>query len=346
MSVARKINHLTVPVALVLAVLCGLLLVTPGCDSHEALMDLGEEPEDSTKVEVATPDSIILLFSIGYVSETTGFFNTEQFGEVDLIDRRSNHAFFDGVEGVWMPLVSPSNDKLVYFQNEQGRVTLVEGSTVEELKASSRTDFERTVRVADAYWGVDEDALYYPTGFGIASSGQFTTFRMDLQTGSVEVIKDDYTPVGHSKDGNMLLRSRENLAFYELDKDTRVISLFSHRVLRGSVTGVEWNNERNQYTYAYSNRDDRWIGITDSTGVDNFIVESTQNGSLAFGKPRWGKDGDIYFSRYERAGDRPTAIYKYNADTRTGSVYLTAQQLGFDSNTIQLADILRLTRKN
>ena len=325
-----------------------VLLTLGACDSNGVLMTAKDDEPDSTSNQPDTVkrDSIILLFSIGYNSEATGFFNTERFGEVHMLEHRIDHPFHDGKEGIWMPLVSPTNNHMVYFQGPTGRVTLVEGAVVEELASSDRTDFDKSVRVNDAYWSKNSNALYFPTGFGIASSGQFTTFRLDLNSGVVETIADGYVPVGHSKNGKLLLKKNENLSFYELDETTRTLVYFSHRVLRGSVSGVEWNEVLKKYTYEYYNRDDSWIGVTDSTGVETWILEESHDGKLNFGRPRWGKDGDIFYDRFERIGDRPTVIMKYNLESRNSVTYLTAQQLGFNSNSIQLADILRLPRND
>ena len=326
----------------------GLLTSTSGCDSAGPLMTSEDVASDSSETvqEPASRDSLFLVFTIGYGPSYSGFFNVSTGGNIRMLDLRSSTGFNGAPEyGIWKPLVSPSGKLIAYFQTPMGNVTLLEGSLVESFTTSSRTDFNRTVDVSKAHWSKDERSIYFRTGFGIANVGYWTTFELDFETDVVQIVADKHIPVGRSSNGNVLLKNVENSLFYELDDATYSLVLFDHPVIKGHIYHVEWSASQSQYVLGYQNNDDRWIGIAESSGPRLELIASNYTGEIAFGKPRWGNNGEIYYDQFTRRGDRPTVIMKYDPTLHSSSIYLTAKQMGFDSNTVHLADILRLESK-
>jgi len=330
---------------IVVALIVAAMVVT-GCDGVVSPSEVDSAPDDSLHVPQidSPPDSIFLAFSEDYTGVNSGFYNVATGQIAGMIPARPVHPLTGKAESdVRMPMISPLGDKLAYFGGEFGRVALIEGETIEDFLSNPREDIDRRIRASSLVWSGDGSSFYYRTGVGIAGVGWSTTYIFDLESQTASILVDRFIPVGTTHRGNLLIRGVDDSRLLEFDASTGSFDQFYHPAFIGQVFHIEWSDTYRSYVYAsFDGSDHRWIGVSDSLGTTIRVLVSNTDGQLAYGKPRWGREGEVFYDRFERAGDRPTRIMRYDLNSNMESVYLTARQLGFDSNTLQLSDVIRI----
>jgi len=323
------------------------------CDSYSVL----EEPDSGRKEEETGDnpqirDSTILAFSVCECPgigengpERIGFYNVETRA-FSLLPQRSVSPPA-GVEEYLMtqPMVSPTDSLMLYFNGGASGAYLVfvTGATVDDFTDMPRKDVDVRVSPSNTYWSGDGASVVYRGGSGIAGDGRNTS-RAD-ENGHNGTVVEGFIPIGRGPKSSVVLREYSGGDILLLPDTTDNTQRFPNPRLGADTFSVDWSDADDRFVIHERGRGFNRIIVTDYFGVTRSVVDDDQNDEFLFWRPLWGEPGVIYYTKFNTIERGSSVIIRHDIEAGTTEQVLSAADLGFSSNQVQLGDVWTLPRR-